>query len=54
MPIFLMKTKLMLGGKSKAVIVAATALALDKKELPVLELHVMCYMMSKQQYLSGA
>jgi hypothetical protein len=51
-PIFLMKTKLMLGGKSKAVIVAATALALDKKELPVLELHVMCYMMSKQQYLN--
>jgi hypothetical protein len=29
-----------------------TALALDKKELPVLEPGGMCYMMSKHQYLS--
>src|SRR5271169_1184714 len=50
--IFLMKTKLVLEGKSKAEIVAATASALDKKELPALEPGAMCYMMSKQQYLS--
>jgi hypothetical protein len=41
-----------LEGKSKAEIVAATASALDKKELPALEPGAMCYMMSKQQYLN--
>ena len=46
--IFLMKTQLVLEGKSKAEIVAATASALDKKELPALEPGAMCYMMSKQ------
>ena len=51
-PIYLMKTKLVLAGKSKTEIVQATALALDKKELPVLEPGGMCYMMSKHQYLS--
>jgi hypothetical protein len=51
-PIYLMKTKLVLAGKSKAEIVQATALALDKKELPVLERGAMCYMLSKHQYLS--
>ncbi|MGD0097099.1 MAG: hypothetical protein ABSB60_11430 [Terracidiphilus sp.] len=50
--IFLMKTGLVLEGKSKAEIVAATASALDKKELPALEPGAMCYMMSKQQYLN--
>jgi hypothetical protein len=50
-PIYLMKTKLVLAGKSKTEIVQATASALDKKELPVLEPGAMCYMMSKQQYL---
>jgi hypothetical protein len=52
MPIYMMKTKLMLAGKSKAEIVQATASALDKKELPALEPGAMCYMMSKRQYLS--
>ena len=51
-PIFLMKTNLVLEGKSKAEIVAATASAMDKKELPALEPGAMCYMMSKQQYLN--
>jgi hypothetical protein len=51
-PIFLMKTKMVLAGKSKTEIVKATASALDKKELPTLEPGAMCYMMSKQQYLS--
>ena len=50
--IFLMKTKLVLDGKSKAEILAATASSLDKKELPALEPGAMCYMMSKQQYLN--
>ena len=51
-PIFLMKTKLVLAGKSKTEIVQATASALDKKELPALEPGAMCYMLSKQQYLN--
>ena len=50
--IFLMKTKLVLQGKSKTEIAAATAAVLDKKELPALEPGAMCYMMSKQQYLN--
>jgi hypothetical protein len=52
MPIYIMKTKLVLAGKSKAEIVQATASALDKKELPALERGAMCYMLSKRQYLS--
>jgi len=52
LPLFLMKTKLVLAGKSKAEIVEATASALDKKELPALEPGAMCYMTSKQQYLN--
>jgi hypothetical protein len=52
LPIFLMKTKLVLAGKSKTDILRATASALDSKELPALEPGAMCYMMSKQQYLS--
>jgi len=51
-PIFLMKTKLVLAGKSKAEILAATTAALDKGELPALEPGAMCYMMSRQQYLN--
>lgn len=52
--IYLMKTKLVLAGESKAEIVAETASALDKKTLPPLEPGAMCYMMSKQQYLNDA
>jgi len=52
LPIFLMKTKLVLAGKSKAEFLQATASALDKKELPALEQGAMCYMLSKQQYLN--
>src|SRR6516164_3936792 len=52
LPIFLMKTKLVLVGKSKAEIVQATGSALNKRELPALEQGAMCYMLSKHQYLS--
>jgi hypothetical protein len=51
-PIYLMKTRLVLKGKSKTEIVEATSKALDTKELPELEPGAMCYMTSKQQYLS--
>jgi hypothetical protein len=49
--IYLMKTKLVLAGKSRTEILKATASALDRKELPPLEPGAMAYMMSKQQYL---
>jgi len=51
-PIFLMKTRLALAGKSKKEIVETTSAALDKKLLPALGPGAMCYMMSKQQYLN--
>ena len=51
-PIYLMKTRLVLAGKSKAEIAHAIATGLDKKELPALEPGAMAYMMSKQQYLN--
>src|SRR6202161_433142 len=50
--IFLKKTKLVLTGKSKAQVLAATTSAFEKKELPALAPGAMCYMMSKQQYLN--
>jgi hypothetical protein len=51
-PIYLMKTRLVLAGKSKADIAQAIAAALNKKEVPALEPGAMAYMMSKQQYLN--
>jgi hypothetical protein len=51
-PIYLMKTKLVLAGKSKKEILEAVTSALDKKELPPLEPGAMVYMTSKQQYLN--
>ena len=50
-PIYLMKTRLVLAGRSQKEIAAAVASALDRKELPALEPGAMAYMMSKQQYL---
>jgi hypothetical protein len=52
LPIFLKKTTLVLAGKSKAEVLAATTSALEKRELPALAPDAMCYMMAKQQYLS--
>src|SRR5580700_10335156 len=53
LPVYLMKTRLVLAGKSKAVKVRATAAALDKKELPALETGAMCYMMSNHSRRLG-
>jgi hypothetical protein len=50
--IYLMKTRLVLAGKSKPEIAQAIAAALDNKQLPALEPGAMAYMMSKQQYLN--
>ena len=52
--IYLMKTKLVLAGKSKTEILQATTSALDKEELLPLEAGAMCYMLSNRQYLNDA
>jgi hypothetical protein len=54
LPIVLLKTRLVLAGKSRTEIAQALKSALDKRELPALEPDAMCYMMSKQQYLSDS
>ena len=46
------KTDLILAGRTKAQMVEAIAAAIDKKELPAMEPGAMCYMLSKQGYLS--
>jgi hypothetical protein len=46
------RTKLVLEGKSKAEIKASIKTAIEKKELPTLEPGAMCYMMSKDAYLT--
>ena len=50
--IFLMKSKLVLAGKSKAEIAAATARHRKRRNCRRLRLETMVYMMSKQQYLN--
>jgi hypothetical protein len=50
--IYLMKTKLVLAGKSKAEIARQTGVALDNKQLPGLEPGAMCYMLSRRQHLN--
>ena len=52
LPIFLMKTKLVLAGKSRAEIAATTASQVEKKERQALAPGAMIYMMSKEQYLN--
>src|SRR5690242_10628735 len=52
LPIYLMKTRLLLAGRSKAEMLQATEAAFASRELPPLEAGAMCYMMSKQQYLN--
>jgi len=53
-PLQKLKAKLVLAGKSKAEIAQAVTAEFDNKELPLPEPGAMCYMMSKQQYLSDS
>lgn len=47
------KTELILAGRTKAQMMEAIVAAIDKKELPEMEPGAMCYMLSKQGYLSS-
>lgn len=51
-PIYLMKTKLVLAGRSPSQILHATDAAFAGGQLPPLAPAAMCYMMSRQQYLN--
>ena len=52
LPRTIKKTELILAGRTKAQMFGAVKAAVDKKELPAPETGAMCYMMSKQGYLS--
>ncbi len=52
LPLTIKKTELVLAGQSKAQMFDSIRAALDKKELPAPESGAMCYMMSKEGYLS--
>jgi len=52
LPRTIKKTDLVLGGRTKAQMIETIAAAIDKKELPTIEPGAMCYMLSKQGYLS--
>src|SRR5216683_4118129 len=52
LPLTIKKTELVLAAQSKAQMFEDIKAAFDKKELPTLESGAMCYMMSKQGYLS--
>ncbi len=51
-PLTVKRTELILAGRSKTQVFEAMKAAYDKKELPALEPGAMCYMLSKQQYVS--
>lgn len=51
-PIYLMKTKLVLAGRSKAEIARTIAAAFASHQLPALAPDTMVYMMSREQYLN--
>jgi hypothetical protein len=52
LPLTIKKTELVLAGRSEAQMFESVKAAFDEKELPKLESGAMCYMMSKQAYLS--
>jgi hypothetical protein len=52
LPLVIKKTELILAGRSKAQMFEDIKAAFDKKVLPTQESGAMCYMMSKQGYLS--
>jgi hypothetical protein len=52
LPLTLIRTKLVLAGKSKEEVKESVKAAIEKKELPVLEAGAMSYMMSKDAYLT--
>ena len=53
LPRTIKKTELILAGRTKAQMMEAIVAAIEKKELPEMEPGAMCYMLSKEGYLSS-
>lgn len=53
-PIYLMKTRMVLAGKSRQAIAAAIEAGFKSGKIPTLAPGAMCYMLSKRQYLNDA
>jgi hypothetical protein len=54
LPLTIKKTELVLAGQSKVQMFETVSAAIDRKELPTPEPSAMCYMLSKQGYLSDS
>ena len=54
LPRTIKKTDLLLAGQTKSQMIEAIKAAIDKNELPPMEPAAMCYMLSKQGYLSDS
>jgi hypothetical protein len=54
LPRTIKKSELIMAGRTKAQMVEAVTAAIDKKELPPMELGAMCYMLSKQGHLNDS
>ena len=52
LPRIIKKTEVILAGRTKAQMMEAIVAGIDKKDLPAMESGAMCYMLSKQGYLS--
>lgn len=54
LPLALLRTRMLLAGRTRAEVIAAIRTALGKSDLPPLEPGAMSYMMSKDSYLTDA
>ena len=54
LPVYLHRTKMVLAGRTKAQMIENIKAAFDKKELPTPAPASMCYMMSKEAYLTDS
>ena len=54
LPVYMFRTKMVLEGRSKAQMIDSIKAAFDKKELPIPAPGAMCYMMSKEAYLTDS
>jgi hypothetical protein len=52
LPIALLRSRMVMDGRSKEEILSALKVAFEKKQIPDLESGAMCYMMSKPSYLT--
>lgn len=54
LPVYMFRTKMVLEGRTKAQMIESIKVGFDKKELPIPAPGAMCYMMSKEAYLTDS